>query len=656
MSLGKYHFQQQGVLPLIGEWDFYWRQLLAPQQLTAPIENVGPVPGKIEQPGSWNGLGDSGDIGGSGYATYHLQVELSDTTPILSIKIPYIRTAYRLWVNGNEVAASGTVGTGPKNAQAKYTPKEVDFHNNGRYIDIVIQVSNYDHRLGGIWNPLLLGTTDQVDRQIRTGAALDTIIVGSLFAMGLHYIVKFILRRKERGSLYFGGFCLLTGLRAAFVGEGIVYYFMPGFEWLSALRIEYACYYLSVPAIALFVHSLYPQETNRRVIRIIQWVAMLFAATLILPPPWFTYGPPVYQVITVLVCLYLLACLIQALLHGREGALFAVTGAGIYVVTIVIDILYYNQLFSFGEVSSFGLLFCVFMTSFVISSKSAKAFIAVETLSRQMREMNIGLEQKIRERTAELERINSSLEHMNENLARMETSRRHLLSNISHDLGTPMTLIQGYVEALIDGVVSQPEQQHKYLKLIYARITGLNRLISDLFQLSKLEARQLEFDIQPITTSEFIRYFQERYELEVIGAGLRFESETYELQSKADRLAVVYIDLNRIDQVLTNIIYNAVKHTPQGGLIQLDIILDGHSLVVQVKDNGSGIEPEDLPHIFDRFYKKDKTRNTAGGGSGLGLAIAKEIIDYHGGRIWAQSRVGQGACLAFMLPLSKPDP
>ncbi|CAG7645089.1 Adaptive-response sensory-kinase SasA [Paenibacillus solanacearum] len=652
MPLGGYRFEQQGILALKGEWDFYWQLLLTPQELAG---SGAPSPGKIVQPGSWNGLDGNDQIGGSGYGTYRLRIELNDPTPILSIKVPYIRTAYRLWVNGEEVTSSGKVGETPHNALAKYTPKAVNFHNNGRSVDIVIQVSNYDHRLGGIWNPLLIGTADQIDWHIRKGAALDTIIVGSLFAMGLHYIVNFILRRKERGSLYFGGFCLLTGLRAAFVGEGIAYYFMPGFAWLSALRIEYLCFYLAVPAIALFVHSLYPQETSRRVIRMIQWVALLFAASLLLPPPWFTYGPPAYQAMTVLVCVYLMACLIQALLHGREGALFAVTGAGMYAVTIGVDILYYNQLLSLGEVSSFGLLFCVFMTSFVISSKSAKAFMAVETLSRQMREMNIGLEQKIRERTAELERFNSSLEHMNENLARMETSRRHLLSNISHDLGTPMTLIQGYVEALIDGVVSQPEQQQKYLKLIYARITGLNRLISDLFQLSKLEARQLEFDIQPITTGEFIRYFQERYELEVVGAGLRFESETYELQSKADGQGVVYIDLNRIDQVLTNIIYNAVKHTPQGGLIQLDIILDGNSLVVQVKDNGSGIEPEDLPHIFDRFYKKDKTRNTAGGGSGLGLAIAKEIIDYHGGRIWAQSRVGQGACLAFMLPLSRPD-
>ena len=324
-----------------------------------------------------------------------------------------------------------------------------------------------------------------------------------------------------------------------------------------------------------------------------------------------------------------------------------------YVLAVTIDILYYNQWVSLGDMSPYGLLISVFMISFILSVKSSRAFAVIEKLSRQMREMNMGLENKIRERTAELERTNRSLERMNDDLARLETSRRHLLTNISHDLGTPMTLIQGYVEALLDGVVTEQEQKMKYLRLIHNRITGLNRLISDLFQLSKLEARQMNFEIQPMKTRDFMRLFKERYELEVLNAGLRFQSLLTELRPQDSPEGWVKIDVDRINQVLTNIIYNALKHTPRGGTIQLHMIVDEHSLVVQVQDNGSGIDPDDLPYIFDRFYKKDKSRNTSEGGSGLGLAIAKEIVDFHGGRIWAQSRKGQGACVAFMLPLMK---
>ncbi|WP_261381294.1 sensor histidine kinase [Paenibacillus cremeus] len=654
LELGDYQLEQDGPLELNGEWSFYWKQLLTPDQLNGS-EPASPET-LISLPGSWNGLETGeGPASGTGFGTYHLRVHLQDQAPQLGIKLPYIRTAYRLWVDGKEVAFSGKVGDSPDTAQSQYTLHRIEVNPTGPWLDLVIQVSNFDHRLGGIWNPIILGTSDQINTMNRNKVGLELLVIGSLLAIWLHHVGLFVLRRKEKGSLYFGMFCFFIGVHAAFTGEGAIYCFFPKFNWLTATRIEYTCLYLAVPTVLLFVYTLFPLEVNRKFIRWVQLIAALFTlSTLVVPAPWFTYGPLGFDVLTLAGCVYLVVGLGRALLRGREGALYAVAGFGAYVTTVSLDVLYYNQLAPVGDLSFYGLLGCVFMTGFILSSKQTKASMAVETLSRQLRELNIGLEAKIRERTAELERINSSLEKMNEDLARMETSRRHLLSNISHDLGTPMTLIQGYVEALIDGVVSQSEQQHKYLKLIHTRITGLNRLIADLFQLSKLEARQLQFDIHPMSVEEFARHFNERYELEVTGAGLRFATETHVLQSKENLQGIVHMDVNRIDQVLTNIIYNAVKHTPEGGLIQLQIIVDRHSLVVQVQDSGSGIDPEDLPYIFDRFYKKDKSRNTSGGGSGLGLAIAKEIIDYHGGRIWAQSRMGQGACLAFMLPLELP--
>ncbi|UUZ82328.1 hypothetical protein LJK88_49425 [Paenibacillus sp. P26] len=649
LDLRGYAFGQKDIVTLNGMWDFYWRWPLTPGKLQ-PIPRrafICPYP----NPGTRCSRGCR-TIPAAGYATYHLRILLDKQTPELAVKMPTIRTAYRMWVNDMPVAAVGVVGTSPEVSVPQYAPKLIPLETEGdETVDFTLQISNYDHRLGGMWTPLLLGTEEQMERQNRNMLAVDLLVTGSLISMGLHHIGLFVLRRKEKGSLYFAVFCLLLGVRALFVKESAIYSFVQDFPWLPALRIEYSRFFLAVPAVVMFVQSLYPAEVHRLPVRIVQGLAPLFEVLLfVLPAPYFTYEAPAYQMITILAAGYLIFCLWRALLRRREGTLFAAIGSGVYAATIILDILYYNELIRFGEVSSYGLLICVFMTSFILSSKSAKAFMAVETLSRQMRELNQNLEHKIRERTAELERTNTSLERMNEDLARLETSRRHLLSNISHDLGTPMTLIQGYVEAPLDGVVTRPEQQQKYLKLIYNRTTGLNRLISDLFQLSKLEARRLNFDIQPMTTDEFIRYFGDLYEVEVSNAGCALRKSPPRSLPKDVPPGIVRIDVDRIDQVLTNIIFNAVKHTPQGGLIQLYMIVDEHSLVVQVQDNGSGIDPEDLPYIFDRFYKKDKSRNTAHGGSGLGLAIAKEIIDYHGGRIWAQSRVGQGPASPLCCP------
>jgi signal transduction histidine kinase len=213
-----------------------------------------------------------------------------------------------------------------------------------------------------------------------------------------------------------------------------------------------------------------------------------------------------------------------------------------------------------------------------------------------------------------------------------------------------MTLIQGYVEALLDGVTNDPDQQKKYLKLIHSRALGLNRLIADLFELSKLEARQIGFHLKEVSIRRLIEYVNGRYETEVAGAGLRYTLHMDQLEGYEQ--CVLRIDIDRIDQVLTNIIYNAIKHTPAGGDIRLIFRMDGRQrLQVEIADTGGGIEPGDIPYVFERFYKKDKSRNTFGRGSGLGLAIAKEIIEFHGGQIGVKSEAGKGSTFYFKLPV-----
>lgn len=652
LDLRGYRFAEIGKLPLKGEWSFYWGHLLTPADF---LDSKTPsAPQRIQVPGSWNARTfDGTKRGGEGYATYRLTVLIDDSSSPLAVHLPFIRTAYRVWINGVPMGGSGQVGTSPAESVPQVQARELYFANNGSSIDVVIQVSNYEHRLGGIWKTVYLGSAAVLGGDFRRSILLEMLLIGAMLAMGTHHLGLYVLRRKERGSLYFGFFCILIGVRAALIGEGIIYEFFEQLPWNAVLRIEYLCYYLGVPAAVLFVQALYPQEVHRSVARLSVGLGMAFSlAVLMLSSKYYTYTTPWYQALTIALSIYLLYSVTLAKLRKRDGATFALIGLIVYTITVVIDILFYNEWISIGEITSYGLIVLVIMTSFILSVKFAKAFSEVELLSRQMTEMNAGLEHKIRERTAELERTNSSLERTNEDLARLELSRRHLLSNISHDLGTPMTLIQGYVEALLDGVVSGGEQQHKYLRIIHNRITGLNRLINDLFQLSKLEARQLEFDMQLVPTEEFVRYFEDRYELEVSNAGFLFQSVVTR-PAFPDEQQMLRLDVDRIDQVLTNLIYNAMKHTPKGGTIALHLIVDENSLVVQVQDNGMGIDPQDLPYIFDRFYKSDKSRNTSGDGSGLGLSIAKEIIDYHGGRIWAQSRFRQGACISFLLPLIK---
>ncbi|WP_246079652.1 ATP-binding protein [Paenibacillus piri] len=660
IDLRDWDFAGAGIVPLSGEWDFYWDRLLGPEE-AAPLSAGGAGREWIPLPRSWNGYRPAGQaqaLSGSGSATFHLRVLLDTRSGVLALELPVVRTAFKLWVNGKQLAQAGTVGASADTAKPGYRPQIVYFPQEGvTALDIVLQVSNFDHRLGGVWRELRLGEAGQLSAGHNRHLALEMSLGGGFFLMGCYHFVLFLFRIRERASLYFGLFCLIAALRALFIGQEAIYQLFPGIPWQAGLRMEYICFYSSLPIGVLFFRSLYPHELGQRTVRVIQWFGCLCLVTVVLlPSRIYTWTLLAYQVLIVLIGLILLGSLIKARFRQRDRAAFALIGYIVFTTTIFADIAQLNGWISAGGYSSFGFFFLILMTSLIISMKSFKAFAAVESLSFQLRELNMGLEQRIRERTSELEKSNRRLEKMNEDLGRLETSRRHLLSNISHDLGTPMTLIQGYVEALIDQVVTDPKQQHNYLRLILNRINGLNRLIADLFQLSKLEARQIHFSMRAMPIGEFVDYYGERYGLEVKNAGIGFRLDASILPRMEPPDAAVIIDLDRIDQVLTNIVYNATKHTPKDGLIRLQFVLDSTTMMVRVHDNGEGIDPEDLPYIFDRFYKKSKSRNTSEGGSGLGLAIAKEIIDFHGGRIWAESRVGQGACLSFALPLHNVQP
>ncbi|RXZ82295.1 response regulator [Paenibacillaceae bacterium] len=285
------------------------------------------------------------------------------------------------------------------------------------------------------------------------------------------------------------------------------------------------------------------------------------------------------------------------------------------------------------------------------------------SLNSQLTELNASLERRIQERTVELGQTNEVLEHRNKELHRLELARRRLLSDVSHELRTPMTAIQGYVEAIVSGLVDDEKLKKRYLQMVLSKALGLNRLIQDLFELSRLESRRTEmvFEITPL--DKLVAYIKEKFMLDTLQAGLKYHFHV----SFDVRLLPVYqviIDLDRINQVLTNLVFNAIQHTAPGGEIRIscDIVEKDISdesegeFVIHVQDTGSGIHQDSLPLVFDRFYREPNKEQASGHqGSGIGLAIAKEIVQYHDGLIEVTSVVGQGSTFSFTLPLYKFD-
>ena len=229
--------------------------------------------------------------------------------------------------------------------------------------------------------------------------------------------------------------------------------------------------------------------------------------------------------------------------------------------------------------------------------------------------------------------------------AEQEKQNRELISNISHDLKTPITSIKGYVEGIMDGVADTPEKQDRYLKTIYNKACDMQKLINELTMYSNVENNRIKYNFHRINLSD---YFGDC--IEEVGLDLENKGIVLDYSNLVDPDTLIVADPEQLRKVINNIISNSVKYMDKTAKrIDIRILDEVDAIRVEIEDNGRGIATKDLSRIFDRFYRTDASRNSLQGGSGIGLSIVKKIIEDHGGYIWATSKEGEGTCMHFVI-------
>jgi len=246
----------------------------------------------------------------------------------------------------------------------------------------------------------------------------------------------------------------------------------------------------------------------------------------------------------------------------------------------------------------------------------------------------------------ELAQLALYFNQMAEKLNQVESMRRHLIGDISHELRTPLTAIKGSMEGLMDGVLPATNETYQQ---IHAEADRLNRLVDDLQELSRVEARAYQLDIRSLDVSTLVQTVNKR-----LAPHSKSKRISLDLELAPD-LPHILADEDRAVQVLTNLTGNALQYTPEGGRITISAKRIGDEIQIAVGDTGIGIPPEHLSHIFDRFYRVDKSRSRqAGGGSGIGLTIARALVEAQGGHLWVESAGdGKGSTFTFTLPIAK---
>ena len=245
----------------------------------------------------------------------------------------------------------------------------------------------------------------------------------------------------------------------------------------------------------------------------------------------------------------------------------------------------------------------------------------------------------------DFEEMRKRLKESTEEKILMDKENKELISNISHDLKTPITAVKGYVEGIMDGVADTPEKMDRYVRTIYNKTNEMDHLINELTFYSKIDTNRIPYTFSKLTVEDYFSDCAEELGLEMETRGIELVYANY-----VEKGVQVIADGEQIRRVIHNIVSNAIKYMEKPkGIIQLRVKDVGDFIQVEIEDNGKGIAAKDLPYIFDRFYRTDVSRNSSKGGSGIGLSIVKKIMEDHGGKVWATSRLGIGTIMYFVL-------
>ncbi|GAE28749.1 sensor histidine kinase [Alkalihalobacillus hemicellulosilyticus] len=623
---------------LRGEWEFYWEQLLEPSD----FDGVSRSPQYAHVPDLWATYSIAGaPLSSQGYATYRLTFTLShkqiESNSTLGLYFKRVETAYRVWINGEEKGGNGTVGTTSADTIPRNYPQVIYFEAQPGKNELIIQVSNFHHRHGGMWERLHLGNAETIT-YIRTfNVTMQSFVIGLFIMMAIYFMFIYFFRKSEKTSLIFSFLCFFITIRISILGESTALYLFPYLSWEWVSKMEYLSVAFAAIMLVFFIHYEYPKESVRFIPIIISIMLLIFSIFVLSTPAiiftnyifmftWFMLFPAI---------LYTLYIYIASAIHKRRGSTSNAIGFAFFFLFALNDILFYNDIIHTGDYLSYGLLIFLFTQAINLSSRFSKALNDAEQLSNKLQQSNELLEMKVEERTAKLKQA--------------EMFRTQLLSTISHELGTPITSIKGYSKALRDGIITQ--NASKYADRIFERTILLERLIDDLVELTKLETRQVDFQFKRTEARSFFKLLYEKYEWEFLEKDLHFSFEERN-PLPATQQAEMVIDPFRIEQVYSNLLTNAIKFSPAKEAIR--VILEWQlpsstkvgQVILHIVDSGIGIDPSEHEMIFKRFYQTKKEN-----GSGLGLAISKEIIDYHKGELHVNSQLNKGSDFYFSLPV-----
>lgn len=463
LDLTNWTFSDNGPVNLNGQWEFYYNQLLTPEDFK---DNSQKPSGFIEVPSSWSTFKyDNQNIPGAGYATYRLLVNLNEES-IMALKAETIWTSYKLWVNGSLISSAGTVGTSPSEMKPDYNKQVHSFTPDSR-LEIVIQVSNYTFLNGGICEPIHFGLDSQLHQLDKSQIAQETLLIGGLLIISIYYLC-FLMLRRDKGIIYFVFACILIIIRTLAMGDSFLEAFMPFISWDIYTKAVYTTVYMIAPCFVMYYNNVFPKEIPNWFKRVTQIVSLVLVALV----PFVPYRTQSYLVryhsyYLVVVISFILFGLILSVVRKREGSIISILGAAIFSFTALNDILAIWKLVGFDNLIPFGIVAIILSLSFVLASRLSNALTRSEIMTKDLSKLNSvkdGFLNKIKDISSDLDNNSNHLSKLSRDLyicsQKVSKSIDSVAAGSTHQVEALSDMSERVVDfsAFLDGILNSSSE------------------------------------------------------------------------------------------------------------------------------------------------------------------------------------------------------
>jgi len=608
LDLRGWDFDKDGPVKLDGEWEFYWEKLLYLDDFRN--EKSIAKTGLIALPSVWNGyLVNDKKLTYEGFATFRITILPANLEKVIAVKTEAIGTAFRLYANGELVAANGRVGSKATDSEPRFLPVTSTFPGASERIELILQVSNFHYIKGGPWTSLYFGSARSIRERRETGLVLELFLFGCLSIMGIYHFGLFLSRRKEKSTLYFGLLCLLIALRILLTGEKYLIHIFPYISWSMALRIEFLDLYLTLPVFVLFCRAVFPQENLKYLARFFLVTGCIFPAiTVFAPALLYSKIAPAFQILTLLFLIYFIYLLVISLIRRRAGSAIFLAGSTGLIMTVCNDILHFNGIIHTGYYGPFGLLVFIFSQAAVLSSRFSGAFFTVEKLSDE--------------------------------LMRLGDIKDKFLSNLSHELRTPLSIVYGYSEILAEDLPEGDLKSHS--KEILHQSDKLRENLNDLMLVTEIESVP-GIERKTMHLANILKRIETELKIAI-------EKNHITVKNNIPEQTILKADESYITSALYNIFKNGIVYNSRGGILTINAGQQNSTLTIEFSDTGPGIPIAAQLRIWEKFYRADSSLTCEVSGVGLGLFIAKRIIELHAGSIRFETG-GEGTTFFIELPV-----